>query len=365
MPLDLAEMTLRLSYQKVMYDMNRKKVYIQAAEQISIQQPLSEQWFHDPIFYHADFVQAVNPSFREYIAANEARRMGNLIKRALVTSLKVLHKTGIEHPDAIITGTCIGCMNCTEKFLQALTENGEQTLSPTHFMQSTHNTVGSTLGIYTKTHSYNTTYSHGEISFDLTILDAWMQIQLGKISTALIGGHDEMIESYFKLLQKTGYVGIEGMDPCSEVAVSMMINTQAHEEDLCEIAGIRICNHPTVDSFKESIDALLHETGLHRDQLCAIMTGKNGNPTNDIQYQEIVDSIFPQIPLLHYKHIFGENYTASALGTYTAAHCLKEGCVPSFLYDTDRKQQCASLQNILLIHQTKGQEFSLILLKKI
>jgi len=345
--------------------MNPKKVYIQAAEQISIQQPLSEEWFSAPIFYHDGFVPAVNPAFREYIAANEARRMGNLIKRALVTSLKVLRKTEIDHPDAIITGTCIGSLNCTEKFLQALTENGEQTLSPTYFMQSTHNTVGSTLGIYTKTHGYNTTYSHGEISFDLTILDAWMQMQLGKISTALVGGHEEMIESYFKLLQKTGYVGLDGMAPCSEVAMSMMLNTQPHTEDLCEIAGIRICNHTSADSLNDCIDSLLHEADLCREQLCAVMTGKNGNPANDKQYQEFANSVFPQTSLLHYKHIFGENYTVSALATYAAAHCLKEGYIPPFLYDTDRKEQCASPQNILLINQTKGQEFSLILLKKI
>ena len=65
------------------------KVYIQAAEQISIQNPLSEAWMEEPIVYHEPFVKAVNPAFREYIAPNEARRMGNIMKRALVTSLKV------------------------------------------------------------------------------------------------------------------------------------------------------------------------------------------------------------------------------------------------------------------------------------
>ena len=49
------------------------KVYIQAAEQISIQTPLSEEWMEQPIVYHEPFVKAVNPAFREYIAPNEAR----------------------------------------------------------------------------------------------------------------------------------------------------------------------------------------------------------------------------------------------------------------------------------------------------
>ena len=55
------------------------KVYIQAAEQISIQNPLSEAWMEEPIVYHEPFVKAVNPAFREYIAPNEARRMGNIM----------------------------------------------------------------------------------------------------------------------------------------------------------------------------------------------------------------------------------------------------------------------------------------------
>ena len=121
-----------------------RKVYIQAAEQISIQSPLSEEWMNAPISYEEPLVKAVNPSFRDYLAPNEARRMGNLMKRALVTSLKVLKDTGIEHPDAIITGTCLGSLDYTVRILDDLVENGEETVSPTYFMQSTHNTVGFT-----------------------------------------------------------------------------------------------------------------------------------------------------------------------------------------------------------------------------
>ena len=154
--------------------MNRRRIFIQAAEQISIQAPLSTQWMDDPVIFKEPFVKAQSPSFRDYIDAREVRRMSPIMKRALVTALSVIKETGISHPDAIITGTSIGSLDYTERFLDDLSENGEQALSPTYFMQSTHNTVSSALAIYTKTHGYNTTYSHGSISFDLTILDAWM-----------------------------------------------------------------------------------------------------------------------------------------------------------------------------------------------
>ena len=300
------------------------KVYIQAAEQISIQTPLSEEWMEQPIVYHEPFVKAVNPAFREYIAPNEARRMGNIMKRAIVTSLKVLKETGINHPDAIITGTSIGSLNYTEKFLDDLVENGEESLSPTYFMQTTHNTVSSTISIFTATHSYNTTYSHGGISFELALKDAWMQLNLGQISNALVGGHDEMVESYYELLRKTGYVGVEGMVPCGECAMSMMLNKQVSPDNLCELAGVSVFRTKSVQNIRKQLEALVENANIKVETIQTVMTGVNGNPENDRLYQPMLDELFPQAEHLQYKQLFGENYTVSALGLYAAAHLMKK-----------------------------------------
>lgn len=308
------------------------KVYIQAAEQISIQTPLSEEWMEQPIVYHEPFVKAVNPAFREYIAPNEARRMGNIMKRAIVTSLKVLKETGINHPDAIITGTSIGSLNYTEKFLDDLVENGEESLSPTYFMQTTHNTVSSTISIFTATHSYNTTYSHGGISFELALKDAWMQLNLGQISNALVGGHDEMVESYYELLRKTGYVGVEGMVPCGECAMSMMLNTKASTDNLCELAGVSIFRMKSVQNIRKQLEALVEKANIKVETIQMVMTGVNGNPENDRLYQPVLDELFPQAEHLQYKQLFGENYTVSALGLYAAAHLMKKQGTPVMLF---------------------------------
>lgn len=308
------------------------KVYIQAAEQISIQTPLSEEWMEQPIVYHEPFVKAVNPAFREYIAPNEARRMGNIMKRAIVTSLKVLKETGINHPDAIITGTSIGSLNYTEKFLDDLVENGEESLSPTYFMQTTHNTVSSTISIFTATHSYNTTYSHGGISFELALKDAWMQFNLGQISNALVGGHDEMVESYYELLRKTGYVGVEGMVPCGECAMSMMLNKQVSPDNLCELAGVSIFRMKSVQNIRKQLEALVEKANIKVETIQMVMTGVNGNPENDRLYQPVLDELFPQAEHLQYKQLFGENYTVSALGLYAAAHLMKKQGTPVMLF---------------------------------
>lgn len=342
--------------------MVQKKIFIQAAEQISMQQPLSEQWMQQPLSYTDSMVRAVDPVFRDYMAPNEVRRMGNVMKRAIVTTLEIMKDTGIEHPDAIITGTSSGCLDYTERFLKVMVENDEETLSPTYFMQSTHNTIGSALGIYTKTHGYNVTYSHGSSSFDQALLDAWMQMKLEKIGTALVGGHDEMQEDYFRLLCKTDFVGKEKMVPCGEVAVEMMLNADAEKDALCEIGGVWIGHRPAVETLQLKLEEILSNAEMTKKQLAAVMVGVNGKTSYDQHYNGLLDSLQINQPRLHYKHLFGESFTASAFGVYAAAHCLKTGSAPDFLYCGTPLQK-EPLESILVLNLTEEHDCSLILLK--
>ena len=82
---------------------------------------------------------------KEYVKPMEARRMGKIMKSSLLSSLKALKQAGIECPDAIITGTAWGCIENSEQLLRQLEEEGETSLKPTLFMQSTHNTISSSL----------------------------------------------------------------------------------------------------------------------------------------------------------------------------------------------------------------------------
>lgn len=134
---------------------------------------------------------AEDPDFRQLFSPLEARRMGRLLKRAVWTSRKALEAAGLEMPDAIVTGTDFGSMIQSEAFLGALKQGGDATPRPTNFMQSTHNTIGSLIAIQLGCHGYNATYSHKGNSFRSALQDAWMQISLGDIDTALVGWFDE------------------------------------------------------------------------------------------------------------------------------------------------------------------------------
>ena len=141
---------------------------------------------------------------REFVSAGEARRMSKLMKAATITSLKALRAAGIETPDAIITATAYGMLETSEKFLVDMLENSEETLSPTLFMQSTHNTLSSAIAIRTKCHGYNMTYSQGADSLEWALRDARRLIETGKAKTILVGCHDEATPMFQEFCRRLG-----------------------------------------------------------------------------------------------------------------------------------------------------------------
>lgn len=141
---------------------------------------------------------------KDFISPMESRRMGKLMKAAHLTSLRALKKAGIECPDAIITATSRGMLEISLQFLDDITAFGEELLKPTLFMQSTHNTLSSAIAIRTKCHGYNTTYSHGDESFEWAMRDAVRLIQTGKVNSVLVGSFDESTPSFSMIAERSG-----------------------------------------------------------------------------------------------------------------------------------------------------------------
>lgn len=141
---------------------------------------------------------------RDYVKPLEARRMGKLMKASLLSSLKALKQAGVDCPDAIITGTSLGCWENTEALLTQIEEEGEVMLSPTSFMQSTHNTIGSNIAIRLGCHGYNVTYTQGEKSLEWALRDARRLLATGRCKTVLVGCHDESTPLYRSFLSRHG-----------------------------------------------------------------------------------------------------------------------------------------------------------------
>lgn len=136
---------------------------------------------------------------RQYVSPMESRRMGKLMKSAMLTSLDALKQAGVSCPNAIVTGTAWGCLENSEQLLLQLIE-GEDLFKPTLFMQSTHNTLSSAIAIHLKCHGANLTFTQKEQSFDWALYQAKLLLRLGRAKTVLVGCHDERTALFNRFL---------------------------------------------------------------------------------------------------------------------------------------------------------------------
>lgn len=335
-------------------------VFIKSATQISAQQPLSEGWMTAPQTLEGSYVRSLDPTFRDWLSPMESRRLGRLLKRALVTATEAMSKAGISQPDAIITGTGLGCIENTELLLNQMCREGDDTLKPTNFMQSTHNTISSQVALNLHCHGYNCTYSQRGVSFESALQDAFLQFKLGKIKTALVGGHDEMTPDYYDLLDKVDFW--DGTF-AGETALTMFLENRQTESAWCELLDTQLLFRPNEEELQSTLDVMLQRHGLQRSDIAAVMTGKNENADNNRHYDDFC-RMLPQAAVLRYKHLFGEGFTMPAMGIYAAAVCLKNGKIPSFLTNNSDKN-IDKPRNILVVNHFKDLEYSLALLSNV
>jgi len=314
--------------------MNRP-IYITAACQISPQQPLSEQWMQQPIAIEGGIGKALLPDFKQWLNPMKSRRWDALLKRALTTSLEALRISATSRPDAIITGTGMGCLGSTSAFLSALTSEGETVSQPTHFMQSTHNTIGSLIAMQTGCHGYNTTHSQGAMSADVALLDAFTLIEAGMAQHVLVGAHDQLLDEWVAMLRKAG-----NQHTLGEVSVALMLTTQPAVTPLCTMTGISVASNDVVP------DAV---------QLC-------GDTLPDVVIcgEDTPDSLLPHVPRVRYHHLCGESPSASAFGVYMTAQCLQRGEFPSHTRCDGHDSPLRAGSALVVNHE--GQQHSLIML---
>ncbi len=349
-------------------------VFIRGTGNISIQNTLGKMGIDEPISYSDPYVHCLEPDYKDYISPIALRRMSSIIKRAITSSLFCVKESGIDCPDAIVSGTGLGCIEDTEKFLKAMIDNKEQFLQPTYFIQSTHNTISSQVALQLKCHSYNNTYSHRGISFESALMDVFILFKTGIIRSALVGGHDEMTPNYFLQLKKidfwknqiTNSLEIHKSNTPGSFAgegnVCFMLSDIADEKNYAEIADVKMLYKvKNEDELLSSVSDFLAESNLTPGDIDLLMTGVSGDVNTDPTYFNLSNKLFPNSLHAYYKNLCGEFFTAPAFGLWSAATCLKNNNVLDIQkLNSVRKEK---IKTVLLYNQYKNKNHSLILLK--
>lgn len=165
---------------------------------------LSEQTQPVEVRLLADVSADADADYKQYISPLQARRLTPALRLLVYAAYKALEEAHCECTDAIITGTDLGCICYSVSLLDQLTQEGEDALKPTLFMQSTHNTPSSLIAIQMHDNGYNCTYSQGMHSYEDALLDAKTQIRLGCIRTALVLGFEEVDDTWQQLEVSAG-----------------------------------------------------------------------------------------------------------------------------------------------------------------
>ncbi len=351
-----------------------KKVYINGIGSISAQKTFDTISFLNAIqHYDATVIFAIDPDYKNYIPPAAARRMAKAIKMSVVASNLALAEANIENLDAIITGTGMGCLNDSEKFVSGIIDNNEQFLTPTPFIQSTHNTVGGQIALGLGCKSYNFTYVHSAISFESAVLDALLQIQIDEATNILVGGVDEISMHTVNIHRLIGHVKTENVKDFekfskkskgaifSESATFFVLSSELNSNSYAEIVAVEMFNTLPIVKVSTACLNFLKENNLTVEDIDILISGENGDSNFDHYYDVLTNGLFAEKTQLHYKHLVGENNTISAFAYWLTSKILKNATIPKVLFKNEITPK--NYKTVLLYNQYRGESHSFAILK--
>lgn len=311
---------------------------------------------------------AQEPDYKEYIAAPMLRRMSHIIKMGVAAAKTSLQQAGVENVDAIITGTGLGCFEDTDKFLKTIIENNEQLLTPTAFIQSTHNTVAGQIALLLKCHNYNFTYTQQGHSFESALVDANMFLNENSNSNILVGGVDEAIEPYYRLLvnaehikkQEDIIVEVEKNKTkgfcLGEGASFFVLSNKKNTTTKAEIKGIKtFTNIKSSQDLQNELLAFLQQVNLSVNDVTIVLSGNSGDVEDDNFLNACNSSLFSKTEVAYFKTLCGEYFTASSFALWLATAILEKQKIPPAF---PKKHSIQEFKNILILNQYRNTEYS-------
>lgn len=352
-----------------------RKIYINGLGCISAQETFDTIFLEKAEINEKDTTFTLKtPVYKDFISPVAIRRMAKGVKNGIVASALAMKEANVATVDAIITGTGMGCIEDSEKFLKAIIVNKEEFLTPTSFIQSTHNTVGAQIALGLQCKAYNLTYVNASVSFESALLDAKMKIEEEEANTILVGGIDENADYTISLFRLAGFIKKENEEPYKvlnattngvvygEGATFFVLENEKKNTTYAEVLDVEIINKLDANEVESKIISFLKSNKLEFDNIDAIVLGLNGDVEFDEYYKVLSENSFAKTPQAYYKQLSGEYNTASAFGLWVGAKIIKTQEIPEIISVNNLKKQ--DYKTILLYNQYKGIDHSFTLISK-
>lgn len=348
-------------------------MYIRATGNISPQKTFGHQPWADVVTYTGNRLACIEPDYREFIDPKQIRRMSRIIRMGVAAAMECLQEAALQVPDAIVTGTAYGCLEDTNSFLSKMVEFNEELLTPTAFIQSTHNTIGAQIGLMLQCNNYNNAFVHRGFSFESALLDGMMLLEENDAANVLVGAVDEITNASHTILNR---LGVYKQGPVSnldlyttqtrgtiagEGATFFLLSKEASANDYAKLDGLHTFYRPnSTGEVEKQIAGFLEKQSTCIADIDLVITGQNGDAGTDKQFHQLKQTIFKGKETINYKHLCGEYPTAAAFAMWLAAHIIKWDAVPAALQTTAPTGK--KIERILVYNQHQGIHHSLSLL---
>ena len=323
--------------------------------------------------YNSVRLTCVEPEYKSFIDPKMIRRMSRIIRMGVAASSSCLQQAGVKMPGAIVTGTAYGCLEDTGVFLTKMVEQNEQLLTPTAFIQSTHNTIGAQIALLLGCNGYNNAFVHRGFSFESALLDACLLIKENEAENVLVGAIDELTDSSFSILQRFGLYKREPVSSldlykekskgtiAGEGASFFLLSAKATGNDFAKLDGFTSFYKPKgIAEIKEQINSFLASQSVSVNDIDLLITGRNGDSTGDKIYRDLQSSVFSDIMSINYKNLCGEYPTSTAFALWLAAGIVKNGKIPSSVEKENAQQ--GKIKTILVYNHYENIHHSLFLI---
>jgi 3-oxoacyl-[acyl-carrier-protein] synthase II len=349
------------------------KIYIRSTGNISPQKTFGQTSFlTEPVWYDGNRLSCILPDYKGMIDPKLIRRMSRIIKMGVAAGIDCLQSAGSPVPDAIITGTAYGCLEDTDNFLKRLVENNEELLTPTSFIQSTHNTVGAQIALMLSCHNYNNTFVHRGFSFENALLDAQMLMAEREAKNVLVGSVDEITNSSYEILSRFGLYKKEMISTsqlidsstkgtvAGEGASFFLMSSQKQDRDSVCLDGFATMYKPSDPSAVQNfVESFLKSHSINISEIDVLMNGRNGDVKDDAVYAKIEKNIFGNTLSVSYKHLCGEYPTAVSFALWAAANIIKTNSIPVCLSSDSGKVR--KIKKVLIYNHYQNIHHSLYL----
>jgi len=333
-------------------------IYINGIGNISPQNTFGKRNFEGPVITAESGVfSIIDPDYKAYIDPKLLRRMAKIIKMGVAAATEALRDAGIEKPDAITTATALGCTQDTDRFLTSMIEFKEQTLSPTSFIQSTHNTIGGQIALQLGIHDYNMCYTQRGASFESALLDAILLLQNDEATQVLAGGFDELIDRVRILQERMG----KYRHTTAGEGAAFFVLSKSKSNAYARLLDVETLYNPAnIEEVDQSVLQFLERNNLSAADIDVMISGRNGEESGDNWYKSL--SGFGHAQQVVFKPFCGEYQTATGFAMWLAAVSLHNGAVPVEFILGD--QNPVEPTNVLIYNHYQQRNHSFILLSK-